>query len=156
MSFRFYREILSLSTLLGTLYYYWVGPSFDLKTASILCAMESTRCWKQFFEILFHVDTIASQYLPISQLHIHAANLLFNHVPKVFYWIHIQWLGRPLKNIKLIVMFMRPVWEDFSFVTWCIIMLEVAIRRCVHCGHEWMVSNNTQIACGIQEMIDCY
>ena len=38
----------------------------------------------------------------------------------------------------------------------CIIMLEVAVRR--PCGHEGMhlVSNNTQIGCGIQAMFDLY
>ncbi len=39
----------------------------------------------------------------------------------------------------------KPVWDDLSFVTWCIILLEVIIRRCVHCSHKGMdmVSNNT-------------
>ncbi len=34
--------------------------------------------------------------------------------------------------------------DDLSFVTWCIILLEVAIRRWVHCSHKGMdmVSNN--------------
>ncbi len=43
-------------------------------------------------------------------------------------------------------MFKKPVWDDLSFVTWCIILLEVVIRRCVHCSHKGMdmVSNNTQ------------
>ncbi len=27
-------------------------------------------------------------------------------------------------------MFKKPVWDDLSFVTWCIILLEVFIRRC--------------------------
>ncbi len=33
-------------------------------------------------------------------------------------------------------MFKKPVWDDLSFVTWCIILLELAIRRWVHCSHE--------------------
>ena len=35
--------------------------------------------------------------------------------------------------------------DYFCFVTWCIIMLEVTIRRWVHCGHEGihMLSNNS-------------
>ncbi len=42
-------------------------------------------------------------------------------------------------------MFNKPVGDDLSFVTWCIILLEVAIRRWVHCSHKGMdmVSNNT-------------
>ncbi len=35
-------------------------------------------------------------------------------------------------------MFKKPVWHDLSFVTWCIILLEVAIRRWVHCSHKGM------------------
>ena len=50
------------------------------------------------------------QFRQICQLHIHAANLLIYHIQKVFYWIQIRWLGRPLNNIKLVVMFMKPVW----------------------------------------------
>ena len=30
---------------------------------------------------------------------------------------------------ELIVMFEKPVWDDLSFVTWCVIVLDVAIRR---------------------------
>ncbi len=47
-------------------------------------------------------------------------------------------------------MFKKPVWDDLSFVTWCIILLEVAIRRWIHCSHKgmYMVSNNTQVGCG--------
>ena len=36
---------------------------------------------------------------------------------------------RPLESRELIVMFKKPVWDDMSFVTWCIILLEAAIRR---------------------------
>ncbi len=45
----------------------------------------------------------------------------------------------------------KPVWDDLSFVTWCIILLEVVIRRWEHCSHKGMdmVSNNTQVDCGI-------
>ena len=59
------------------------------------------------------------------QLHIHAANLPFSNIPKVFR--SGDWEGHQ-RNIEL-VMFMKPVWDDFCFVTWCIIMLEVAIRK---------------------------
>ncbi len=35
---------------------------------------------------------------------------------------------------------------------WCIILLEVVIRRWVHCSHEGMdmVSNHTQVGCGVK------
>ena len=72
------------------------------------------------------------------RLHIYDANLPFHHIPKVLYWIDIWWLWRLLENSELIVMFKKPVWDDLSFLTWCIILLEVAIRRWVHCGHTGM------------------
>ncbi len=45
-------------------------------------------------------------------------------------------------------MFKKPVWDYLSFVTWCIILLEVAIRRWVHCCHKGMdmVSNKNAAA----------
>ncbi len=48
-------------------------------------------------------------------------------------------------------MFKKPVWDDLSFVKWCIILLEVAIRRWVHCSYKGMdmISNNTQVGCGV-------
>ena len=78
-------------------------------------------------------------------------DLPFYHIPKVFCWIQIRWLGRTLKNIELIVMFMKPILLCYAGI----IMLEVAIRRLLHWGHEimHMVSNNTQIGCGIQAII---
>ncbi len=47
-------------------------------------------------------------------------------------------------------MFKKSVWDDLSFVTWGIILLEVAIRRRLHFSHKGMdmVSNNTQVGCG--------
>ncbi len=35
-------------------------------------------------------------------------------------------------------MFKKPVWDDLSFVIRCIILLEVAIIRWVHCSHKGM------------------
>ncbi len=47
-------------------------------------------------------------------------------------------------------MFKKPVWDDLSFVTWCIILLEVASED-GHTSHKGMdmVSNNTQEGCGV-------
>ena len=52
--------------------------------------------------------------------------------------------------LSVIVMSKKPVWDDLSFVTWHIILLEVAIWRWVHCGHKAMdmINNNTQVGCG--------
>ncbi len=42
-------------------------------------------------------------------------------------------------------MFKKPVWDDLSFVTWCIILLEVH-QKMVHCSHKGMdMDNNTQV-----------
>lgn len=45
-----------------------------------------------------------------------------------------------------IIVFWKPLWEDLSIVSWFIILLEVAIRRWVHCDHKEtdMVSNNSE------------
>ncbi len=70
-----------------------------------------------------------TQLLQICRLHIHDANLPFHHIPKVLYWIDFWWLWRPFEKRELIVMFKKPVWDYLSFVTWFIILLDVAIRR---------------------------
>ncbi len=43
--------------------------------------------------------------------------------------------------------------SDLSFVTWCIILLEVAISRWVHYSHKGMdmVSNSAQVGCGVKQ-----
>lgn len=59
---------------------------------------------------------------------------------------------------ELSVMFMKPVWDNLCFLTWCIIMPEAAVIRWVHCGHKgiFMVSNHTHICCCIQMKLDWY
>lgn len=56
------------------------------------------------------------------------------------------------KSTEVSIMFMKSVWDDVCFVTWCIIVLDVAIRRLVNCDHEGvhMDINHTQIICGTQ------
>ncbi len=46
--------------------------------------------------------------------------------------------------------FEKPVWDDLSFVTWCIILLEVH-QKMVHCSYKGMdmIRNNTQVDCGV-------
>ena len=39
-----------------------------------------------------------------------------------------------LRSGELCVMFKKPVWDNVSCVTWCFILLEVSVRRWVHCG----------------------
>lgn len=59
----------------------------------------------------------------------HDTNLPFHHTPK----------GSLLdcdQYSKLAIMFKKPV--DLSLVTWCIMLLEAAIRRWVHSGYKGM------------------
>lgn len=48
--------------------------------------------------------------------------------------------------VNSLSLYKRPVWDDLSFVTWCIIQLQAATRRWLHCGYKGtdMFSNNTQ------------
>ncbi len=78
-----------------------------------------------------------TQLLQIRRLHIHDANLPFQHIPKMLYWTEIWWLWR-LEYSELTVMFKKPVWDDLSFVTRRVTLMKVAIRRWVHCGHKGM------------------
>ena len=57
---------------------------------------------------------------------------------------------KPLKNTHTGFMKMTISSDGFCFVSWCTIMLEVAIRRWVCCVlvGMYMVSNNAQIGCG--------
>lgn len=82
----------------------------------------------------------------MTALHNSSSLYLFYHIPKVFNWIQNQ--KRPLKNSEHIVMVMKPVWDDFYFVTWCIIMLKIVSRIWINCGHEemHMIRNNTSMA----------
>lgn len=52
------------------------------------------------------------------------------------YWIEIWWLRRPLESSWHTVTFQKPVWDDVSFVTLCMILLEVSIRGWERCGHQ--------------------
>ena len=92
-----------------------------------------------------------TQLLQICRLHIHDVNLPFHHILKGLYWIDIWWLWRPFEYSELIIIFKKPVWDDSRSMTWRVILLEVAIRRWVHCGHD---SNNTQVGCGVDTMLN--
>ncbi|KAK3548491.1 hypothetical protein QTP70_013324 [Hemibagrus guttatus] len=69
------------------------------------------RRWKEYFEELMNeenerekrVKGVNSVEQKILQVCFHAANLLFFHIPKEFYWIQIQCLGRPLEYAEHIV-----------------------------------------------------
>lgn len=64
--------------------------------------------------------------LQIRQLHAHNANLFIHRIPKGLEWIGIWWLWSPFDCSELNV---QVVCVDFSFVTWCVVLQEAAIRR---------------------------
>lgn len=88
-----------------------------------------------------------TQLLQIFLVHFYITNFLFYHIPKVF---HSDLVSVKATEINEIVMFMKTLYDDFCFVAWCIIMLQVDSRRWINCGHEGMhmKSSNTQIGCG--------
>lgn len=113
-------QLLALQHILPTTFFFlWdtmflqVGPSFDLKTALVLRRME------QGAELLrdfgpYWCDSII--HLQQTCCHIYDANLTFHIIKIVLYQIEI--------------------WFEYSgliFVKWHFILLEVAIRRWVHC-----------------------
>ncbi len=131
----------SLATLLGT-------PCLQN------CLNSSWHRFNEVFETFLrdfgsYCHDSITQLLQICRLHIHDENLSFHHIPKVLYWIEIWWLWRSFEQSELIVMFKKPVWDDLSFVTRCIILLEVH-QKMVHCSHKGMdMDNNTQVDCGV-------
>ncbi len=76
--------------------------------------------------------------------------MLYNINPVYLTYHGILYMYHGNKKSELIVMFKKPVWDDLSFVTCCIILLEVH-QKMVHCSHKGMdmVSNNTQVDCGV-------
>lgn len=58
--------------------------------------------------------------------------------------IGLIWWLKPFK-------YKKPVWDYLSFVTWCVIQLEVTISRCVHCGHKGLdlISKITRVKCSV-------
>ncbi len=136
----------SLATLLGTPCLYRIGRPFAFRTSLILLGIDSTRFWKHSSEILVHIDMIAASPWCESPVPPHPKGALLDWDLVTVEAIWVKWT-----HCHVIVMFKKPVWDDLSFVTWCIILLEVAVRRCVHCSHKGkdMVSNNTQVGCGV-------
>ena len=64
-----------------------------------------------------------TQLLQIYPLRIHDVNLPFHHIPKMLYWIEICDF--------------RGHWRKVNSLSWCIILLEVAIRGWVHCDQKY-------------------
>lgn len=76
--------------------------------------------WKYFSEILIHIDMKAELLQIVYQSH--DVNPLFHHISKMLWW-----LQRPFEYSA--VMFKIPVWGDWRFVIWFIILLKAAVVR---------------------------
>ncbi len=87
-----------------------------------------------------------TQLLQICRQHIYDANLPFHHIPKCSIVLRYSDCGGHLSKVNSL-----SCSRNQSEMIWCIILLEVAIRRWVHCSHKGMdvVSNNTQVGCGV-------
>ena len=132
--------------------------SFDIHSSTILIlgnsvlrGMDPTGCWQHSFKIL-HVDMMHHIIsADLSAAHLCCKSPVLPHPTGVRLDSDVVW--RPLKYTELTVMFMKPVWDDFCFVTWCIIMLEVAIRsqqqysdRLWHSNDDWLVLRGLKCA----------
>lgn len=126
-----------------------------LWTAWILGRMYSPRRWKHSSDFPLPLDMIASRSCQrFCLLHIHATNRPLYH-----YWVGIWWLLWLLEYTELVVVCMEPAWDNLGCVTWCFILLEVAIRRWLYCGRKGMhtVSSSTRLlGCGTSEMLSWY
>lgn len=104
---------------------FFFSLSFSLSTTTHSpCSQNCQNSWKHFLEMPLR-DWITS-CLQICQLHIQAANLLLNHIPRGvhFGFISGDW-GSQWSTLNLL----PHSWSNFYFVTLDIIVLELAIRR---------------------------
>lgn len=92
---------------------------------------EETQRWRTFCYDKIPATLFGWTLLRLQNLY--DVNLPFHHIPMALYWIVIWCLWRSLEYCELINMFQKPVWGVLMmrFVTWCIILLETAIRRWV-------------------------
>lgn len=113
--------------------------------ALILGGVYSTQCWKHSSEILLHIDVRASHSCC---RFISWTSMMRKSVPQ-----HPK--GATLGEIWWPV---GSQWSQWSFVTWSVILLKGSIRRWVHCAQKGvnMVSNNTQVGCGVWTMFNWY
>lgn len=72
-------------------------------------------------------------------------------LPKIFYRDPICWLRRSMNRAVM----MKPSTETSWFMTWWIIMLEIAIGRWVNCGHKLDAHGQQQYLEKLR-LSDCY
>lgn len=116
------------------------------RTFLILQGTESKRCWKHSSDPLVHIDVAASH---TSCRFVSRTRTMSCLLPGPKGALLNFYVWRSFKSSEFIVTFKNPVWDDLNFVTWCVILLEVAIIRCVHCGHKgvYVVSSSTWVGC---------
>lgn len=115
------------------------------------------------YSFLFPIETLAGHFISYSML---VWGWTFSHLWSMLTWVAAgPWyeslitphskgafgLYKLFEYLELTVMFKKPNWEDLGFLSSCVILLEAAFWRWVHCGHTriGMVSDKTRVAWGV-------
>lgn len=109
---------------------WWSWAHLQSRTALILHCTDSPRRCKHSSENFSHIDVILSHICCRSVGCTSMMRLSFYHIPKsaLLYWD----LWRALKCSELTDMFEKPLRDDLSFVTSCVILLEAVIEDQQH------------------------
>ncbi len=105
---------------------------------------DSTWCWKHSSDISLHIYMTASRsccrFVGCTSMMWISRSFTSQRCST-----EIWTLWRPFEFSELHVMFKKPVWDDLSFVTWCVVLLEASITRWEYSGHKGIdvVSRNT-------------
>ena len=69
----------------------------------------------------------------------------------MLYGIKVRGLSWPWKQIKLRLMFLKPLGDRSRTVAWCIILLEVTISIREHDSHKWVhvVGYYAEVLCAV-------
>ncbi len=123
---------------------------FSFRTALILCCIDSSRCWKHSSEILVLIDMIASRsycrFVGCSSM-MWISRSTTSQMCSI--GLRSGDCGGHLSKVNSLSCSRNQ--SEMIWALWrCIILLEVH-QKMVHCSHEGMdmVSNNTQVGCGI-------
>ena len=109
--------------------------------------MDSTRPLKVCCGIL-HQDVDIRSLSPVScKMGPPWIRLVCPAHPQMLDWIEIWEIWRPIQQLKLVVVLLKPFLNHFCFVEWCIILLNEAIAIREYFFHErvYMVCNNAKV-----------
>lgn len=138
------REVHLLATLLGT-------PHSCHQSCHNYLWHTFNKVLKYFSEVLVHIYTIAScrccKFVSLTSVMQSSLSTTYQRC-----FIGFGDCGRHWSPVNLWSYSRKPVWDDVSFVAWCVMLLEVAVRRWGQCGHKemYMANNNTWVGCDIE------